>query len=325
MKAAVVETTGAAPAYKDFRDPVAAEGQLVVRVTASALSHFSRMRASGAHYSSGGTLPAVAGSDGVGRTIDGRRVYFLLPEAPFGSMAEQSLVDARNCIVLPESLDDVTAAAIANPGMSAWAGLVERAKLVPGETVLINGATSTAGRISVQLAKYLGAGKVIAAARNAAELEEVRSLGADVVLPFAMQDAGGPARYEQALMAQFGGGIDIILDYLWGSSALTVIRAIAKGVEDAHPVRFVHMGSASGEPDIPLPGAALRSSAIVLMGSGVKSVAFPVLRESIRKVFEASAPAGLKITVRRVPLAEVEAFWSEPGAKPRIVFQINQN
>lgn len=84
------------------------------------------------------------GVDGVGRTEDGRRVYFLLPEATYGALAEKSLVRARQCIAVPDGLDDGTAAAIANPGMSAWVALMERAALRPGETVLVNGTTSTA-------------------------------------------------------------------------------------------------------------------------------------------------------------------------------------
>jgi NADPH:quinone reductase-like Zn-dependent oxidoreductase len=93
-------------------------------------------------------------------------------------------VDASHCLEIPEGLDDVTAAAIANPGMSAWAALVERARLQPGETVLINGATGRAGRLAVQLAKYLGAGKVIATGRDEGELQELRSLGPDPIIAF---------------------------------------------------------------------------------------------------------------------------------------------
>lgn len=113
------------------------------------------------------------------------RVCFILPEAPFGSLAEQSLVHSAQCISVPDALDDTTAAAIANPGMSAWAALVERARLRPGETVLVNGATGTAGRLAVQLAKYLGAGRVIGTGRNTGELKEQASFGAEA-LPFAL-------------------------------------------------------------------------------------------------------------------------------------------
>jgi NADPH:quinone reductase-like Zn-dependent oxidoreductase len=262
MKAAIITAAGKSPVYGDFTEPVASDGKELIIVSASALSQFSKSRSSGSHYSSEGMFPSVAGADGVGRTADGRRVYFVLPEAPFGALAEKSLVRSKQCVAVPRGLDDVTAAAIANPGMSAWAALIERAGLQPGETVLVNGATSTAGRLAVQLAKYLGAGKVIGTGRSEAELKELASLGTDVVIPFALGTSLGAKNYEDALIAEFSRGIDVVIDYLWGESAKTAIIAIAKAVEDARPVRFVHVGGASRQENIELPGAALRSSAI---------------------------------------------------------------
>lgn len=325
MKAAVVTAAGKTPIYADFSKPTAETGEELISVRASALSQFSKSRATGSHYSSDGGFPLVAGADGVGITQDGRRVYFALPREPFGALAEFCPVNSDHCINLLDTLDDVTAAAIANPGMSAWAALVERAHLVAGETVLVNGATGTAGRLAVQLAKYLGASKVIATGRNAEELEEAQTLGADMVIPFTLsaQKPSGTKDYENALKEVFASGIDIVIDYLWGVSAKTVIVAIAKAVEDARPVRFVHVGGASGEANIDLPGAALRSSAIVLMGSGVKSVRLPVLLQSIRNVFAAVQPAGLKIATKVVPLARVEDVWDKAAGKPRLVFSIS--
>jgi NADPH:quinone reductase-like Zn-dependent oxidoreductase len=323
MKAAVLTAASNAPVYADFEAPVAKPGQELIAVRASALSQFAKSRASGSHYSSAGSS-SVAGIDGVGRTQDGRRVYFALPEAPFGALAELCPVDARRCVPLPNSLDDITAAAIANPGMSAWAALVERARLVPGETVLVNGATGTAGRLAVQLAKHLGAGRIIATGRNQAELEEVRRLGADVVIPFTLDPShpSGADKYEDALQQAFASGVDIVLDYLWGESAKTVIVAIAKTIEDGTPVRFVHVGGASGEHTIQLPGAALRSSSILLMGSGAKSVPLPTLLQAVGNVFAAVAPAGLKIATTVVPLSQVEEVWNTAPGKPRLVFSI---
>jgi NADPH:quinone reductase-like Zn-dependent oxidoreductase len=323
MKAAIVKTPSTSPVYGDFADPVARDGYAMIRVKASALSQLTKSRASGSHYSSDGAFPAVAGTDGVGVTEDGRRVYFALPEAPFGSLAERSLVSAQRCILLPNELDDVIAAAIANPGMSAWAALAERAHLQPGETVLVNGATGTAGRIAVQLAKYLGARKVIATGRNEAELEEMETLGADTAIPFSLGTLHplGDKRYEEALTEEFGKGVDVVIDYLWGMSARAVIVAIAKGVEDANPVRFVHVGGASGEESIDLPGAGLRSSSIVLMGSGAKSVPMPALLNAVKSTFEAVGPANLQIATKTVPLSEVESHWNAPG-KPRLVFTL---
>ena len=88
MKAAIVAAAGKAPIYVDFDKPVAKQDEEIISVRAAALSNLTRSRASGAHYSSSGIFPAVAGTDGVGLTQDGRRVYFAMPEAPFGSLAE---------------------------------------------------------------------------------------------------------------------------------------------------------------------------------------------------------------------------------------------
>jgi NADPH:quinone reductase-like Zn-dependent oxidoreductase len=326
MKAAIVRAEDKTPVYGDFERPVASEGEELISVRASALSHFSKSRAAGAHYSSeDGGFPFVAGVDGVGVTQDGRRVYFALPRAPFGALAELCPVRSRQCISMPDDLDDVTAAAIANPGMSAWAGLVDRAHLVAGETVLVNGATGTAGRLAVQLAKHLGAGKIIATGRNVERLGEVRKLGADVVIPFSLAAThlSGAKEYEKALKEEFAAGINVVIDYLWGESARTVIVAIAKAVEDATPVRFVHVGGASGEDQVALPGAALRSSAIVLMGSGVKSLPLQKLLRAAGSVFEVVGRAGLQIDTRVVKLVDVEKAWEGDTWRPRVVFTMD--
>ncbi len=323
MKAAIITAAGRPPVYGDFNEPVACEGMELISVSASALSQFSKSRSSGSHYTSESAFPSVAGADGVGRAADGRRVYFALPQAPYGALAEKSLVRPEHCVAIPRAMDDVTAAAIANPGMSAWAALVERAVLKSGETVLVNGATGSAGRLAVQLAKYLGAGRVIGTGRNEAELQKLLSVGADAVIPFQL-GSGNPYEaklYEQALTAEFAHGIDVVVDYLWGESAKTVIVAIAKSAEDAKPVRFVHVGAASGDLQVEIPSAALRSSAIQLMGSGAKSVPFAKLLDAIAKVFAIANDAKLQIATRTEPLMAIQEAWAAPG-NPRVVVTI---
>ena len=324
MKAAIVTAPGKTPIYAEFEKPAAQPDEELITVRASAMSNLTKGRASGAHYSASGQYPAVAGVDGVGVTQDGRRVYFAMPEPPLGAMAELCVVPSSQCVPIPDSLDDITAAAIANPGMSAWASLVERAHLVAGETVLVNGATGTAGRVSVQLAKHLGAGKVIATGRNAAELEELKQLGADIIIPFSLDptNPAGAKDFETALKQVFATSIDVVIDYLWGESARTIIAAIAKAAEEGRPVRFVQVGSAGGQESIDLPAAALRSSSIVLMGSGLKSVPLETLLRSIQHVFEAVQPAHLEIATKVVPLADVEETWANASTKPRVVFSI---
>jgi len=325
MKAAVIETPGQTPQYKDFIEPAQQAGKHLITVHAAALTHFTKGRASGAHYSADGIFPAAIGADGVGITQDGKRVYFILPEAPFGAMAEKTLVRAEQCIEVPSDVDDITAAAIANPGMSAWAALAERAHLKPGEIVLINGATGVAGRLAIQIAKYMGASKVIATGRDRQALAELKTLGADIVIPFdlALSNPDGAKEYEAALKQQLAMGIDVVVDYLWGKTAETVIVAIAKIADSTTPVRFVHVGGSSGD-DIQLPGAALRSSPIVLMGSGAKSVPLSRLLAAVANVFQAVVPANLRIATKAVPLAQVEETWSAEG-KARVVFTMNKH
>ncbi|HSB98213.1 MAG TPA: zinc-binding alcohol dehydrogenase family protein, partial [Spongiibacteraceae bacterium] len=178
MKAAVVENFPHPPRYRDFDEPVAQTDEIMVSVRAAALSQLVRMQASGKHYSSG-TPPFVPGVDGVGYLDDGRRVYFAFPRAPVGAMAERVAVKSAYTVVLPDSVDDITAAAIANPGMSSWAALSERIALKRGEAVLINGANGTSGRLAIQIAKHLGAGRIIATGRNPASATELQALGAD--------------------------------------------------------------------------------------------------------------------------------------------------
>ncbi|BCG77340.1 quinone oxidoreductase family protein [Mesorhizobium sp. 113-3-3] len=317
MKAAIVSSAGQTPVYGDFPDPVPAPGENLVTVTATAISHVVKSRASGSHYSSAGQFPFIVGIDGVGRLKDGSKVYFALPRAPNGSMAERTVVPEAHCVALPDGLDDITAAAIANPGMSSWAAFTERAKLKPGETVLVNGATGTAGRLAVQIARHLGARKIIATARNAAALDAVAALGADVMIPL-IEDG---AALEENFKRQFKEGVDVVVDYLWGSSAQRLLIAAAKAGADAVPIRFVQIGAVSGS-DITLPSAVLRSSAIALMGSGIGSVPLDRFIACTGDLLRAVVPAGLQIDTTPVPLADVEQAWARDDSTRRTVFTL---
>ena len=319
MKAAVVLGAGQSPLYGDMSEPLPSAGESRVSVTAAAISHVVKSRASGTHYSSSQQFPFGVGIDGVGRFDDGRRVYFVLPRAPYGSMAERTVVRSTQCVPLPDDLDDVTAAAIANPGMSSWAAYRERARLKPGETVLVNGASGTSGRLAVQIARHLGAKKVIATARNADALESIAALGADVTIPL-VEDVGA---LEVTLKEQFAAGVDVVIDYLWGPSAEQILIAAAKAGRDAVPIRFVQIGSTSSQ-DITLPSAVLRSSAIELMGSGIGSIPLDRIVSAISELLQATGPAGLQIDTTPVPLPDVERAWREDDSRRRTVFTVNE-
>src|SRR5436305_12263278 len=182
MKAAVVPAFGVPPRCEEFPEPMPGEGEVIVQMRAAGLHLLVKALATRSHYGSSPTLPMLPGIDGVGRLEDGTRVYCGLARPPYGTMAERAVVPRTMCLPLPDSLDDSTAAALVNPGMSAWLALAWRAQLVPGETVLILGATGVAGQLAVQIAKLLGAGTVIAAGRNAQVLGTLPALGADATI-----------------------------------------------------------------------------------------------------------------------------------------------
>jgi NADPH:quinone reductase-like Zn-dependent oxidoreductase len=317
MNAAVVQSFDAPPRYATFAAPVPAEGERLVHVTAAGLHPIVKSLAKGMHYGSTGQLPFVPGVDGVGRLEDGTRVYFGAAHPPFGSFSERSLASGVICIPLPEGLDDVTAAAIANPAMSSWVALTARAKFVPGESVLILGATGVAGKLAIQIAKHLGARRVIAAGRGS--LERLESLGADAVI----QTHQEPAAVVSAMRAELAGsGIDVVLDYLWGHPAERFFEAISqKGLSKSAPrVRYIQIGNSAGMT-IPLSASILRSSGLELLGSGFGSASFDQIRQAITSFFEASAKHPFQFRTKAAPLRDVEALWNSGEEGVRLVFQ----
>jgi NADPH:quinone reductase-like Zn-dependent oxidoreductase len=318
MKAAIVTELGKPPVYAEFKEPVAGDGEVLIDVSAAPLSHVTRYRASGTHYSSSGSLPFVVGLDGVGRRSGkngGKRVYFMLPRAPFGSMAECTAVQAAHLVAVPDDVDDATAAAIAIPAMSSWAALTVRTKMAPGQVVLVNGATGISGRLAVQIAKLLGAGKVIATGRDATMLRKLAALGADATVSLLEDEAA----LDAALTQHCSDGVDIVLDYLWGASAERLLAAAAKTTKNAKPVRFIQIGS-SGGANISLPATTIRSSGLELIGCGMGSLTLDEILTSIAAVFKAAGPHRLAIAPKILPLAKIEGHWAIETTATRTVF-----
>ncbi len=187
--------------------------------------------------------------------------------------------------------------------------------MTAGETVLVNGATGASGRLAVRVAKHLGAATVIATGRNTAVLNALLDAGADVVVPL-QQDADALKR---ALEPHWRAGVDVVLDYLWGDTARTLLTSAAQNMPAGRTLRFVQIGSMGGG-DVSLPGAVLRAAAIELMGSGLGSVPLPRLIAVARGVFDAAARARLTLDTRVVPLSAVGAHWNDTSSAVRTVF-----
>ncbi|MEA2123758.1 MAG: hypothetical protein QOI80_540, partial [Solirubrobacteraceae bacterium] len=185
MRAAVLHEYGATPRVGDFAEP---EGDLVVDVLAAGLNPIDLRIASGTLPARRPDLPSVVGSEGIGRTADGRRVYF-----SGAAVAERAA--ASEPLEVPDGVDDAEALAYGVAGLAAWLAL-DKARLQEGETVLVLGASGPVGAIALQLARLRGAGRVVAAARR-----EVG--GADAFV----QLTDDPSFDEQ---------FDVVIDPLWG-------------------------------------------------------------------------------------------------------------
>jgi NADPH:quinone reductase-like Zn-dependent oxidoreductase len=258
----------------------------------------------------------VPGIDGVGTRADGSHVYFTFARKPWGSMCETTVAPRSRCLPVPDGLDDHVAAAIANPGISAWLSLKERAALAPGETVLVLGATGVAGQLALQAARQLGAKRVIAAGRNIAAIS---AHDVDAVIPLGQPDDA----VREAFAAETAQGIDVVIDYLWGRPTELFLESLAKGFrpESTRPTRLVEVGESAGKT-VSLPGAILRSIDLRLMGSGFGSVSLEHVFAAIPTLFSMAAHGKLKIDVEPVPLAEVETAWARVEKGRRIVFTI---
>lgn len=308
MNAAIITTAGQAPQYGFFPDPVANSNEQLIRVKAAAIHPIVKAIAAGTHYSAAGNDPFIAGVDGVGVLTDGTRVYFGGPRKPYGTMSEYSVADKQWCAPLPDGVSDAVAAAVFNPAMSSWLALSHRGQVQAGETVLILGATGVAGKLAVQIAKLLGAGKVIAAGRNKAILAQLPALGADACISLDQS----PEDLVKAFGAQ---SYDVVIDYVWGAPVSALITAITgkQLMKQAPRTRLVQVGAMAGN-EIVLPAAALRSSRLEILGSGGGSVAPEAIFKAFPEIMQRVTEGKLVLDILEMPLEEVSLAWNLEAA-----------
>jgi NADPH:quinone reductase-like Zn-dependent oxidoreductase len=313
MHAAVVTTFAKPPAYGEFPRPTPqTPDEVLVDVIAAGLHPRVRSQADGSHYTSSGELPLVPGIDGVGRTPDGTLRYFCLPDTNMGSMAEQTVIDQRRSIALPDDVDPVRVAAAMNPAMSSWVALRQRISFEPGQTVLILGATGSSGQLAVQIAKRLGAGHVIGAGRDAQRLSALIDLGADTTIQLDNAAA-------ISALADAARDVDVVIDYLWGPGTGEVMAGIAGSRSDpGQPLAWIEIGSVAG-PSAAIPSAALRAVRLQIVGSGQGSVPTRDILAELPALAAEITSGALRIDARAVPLADVEPAWHDKATERRTV------
>jgi NADPH:quinone reductase-like Zn-dependent oxidoreductase len=255
--------------------------------------------------------------DGEGRLESSERVFFGGCPTPYGAMAQRTVVPQAFAFPIPDSLSDEDAAGLPNPGVSAWLTLTYRAKLRPGENVLVLGATGVTGQLAVKVAKLLGAGGVVAAGRNQNTLESLLQNGADAIIRL---DAPVEEVKESFTREAGKSGYQIVIDYLWGQPTeafLSTITDSGFSVIGAE-TRLIQVGESAG-PTISLPAVVLRSTALTIQGTaGIPPG--DVLFDALQKVMSHGASGDLHLVTQRVPLSDVERAWAHNGSGTRVVF-----
>lgn len=309
MKAAVITSFNHPPQYADIAEPVPKHIQeMQVDVLAAGLHHLTRGRASGAHYSSDAVLPFVPGVDGVGRGADGTLRYFVQAPGQPGSMAEKTVIMPEYSLRLPEVCDPIRVAAAMNPAMASWLALRCRTGFLPGQKVLILGATGSSGQMAVQVALYQGAAGIIATGRNQQKLAALADLGATDTVTLTDPKLG-----------QLASEVDVVLDFIWGENTGKLMMSLLKYRKDrTQQLTWIHVGSMAGE-EAPIPGALLRSADVQIIGSGLGAVDAQEILTELPLLVSEIVSGRLFIDVNVVPLSEVSCVWNMVNSSERIV------
>lgn len=229
----------------EIPDPQPGEGDVVVDLEASEANYPDILLMEGA-YQKKPPLPFTPGLAGAGRISQAGSLdlaglihqrVLVFPE--YGSHAEKVVAPAAWCFPIPDDLPSDEAAALGLVYQTAYFALVHRARFMEGDAVLVLGATGGVGMAAVQLAKALGATKVIAATRGKRGAAIARGFGADVVIDSGMADLrdGLQLRVKEATG---GNGVDIVIDPVGGDLSAAALRTMAWGG------RLVVVGFASG-------------------------------------------------------------------------------
>lgn len=308
MKAAVLHKLGEIPRLEDFPDPTPADGQLVVHVKAVALENIDKALASGKHFATGqfmSQLPTIVGLDGIGTLEDGRLIGFGGMKSPYGSFAEKAVIQDGYFVPVPEGVDPVIAAALPASALTALFPLKWGAKLQAGETVLINGATGVTGILAIQIAKYLGAGRIVCTGRHDETLRSLLTLGADSMIDLKLPDE----ELAKALTEEAEKGFDVILDCLWGHPTEMIIKSLIPhelGFAKRR-VRLIQIGEMAG-PTLSLPADALRTSGLEIIG-GSAGLTPEAIGEGTQIVWEMIKEGKLHLDIIQMPLSEIESAW----------------
>ncbi|MBO0790462.1 MAG: zinc-binding dehydrogenase [Ktedonobacteraceae bacterium] len=316
MPAAVIRKHAASPEYLLRPLPRRERGQALVRIMAAPISPLDLLCASGKSYFGAPQLPYIPGVQGIGIVIEadalapGQRVWFSCDagmKPGNGSMALYCVIDESSALVLPEQIDTDLAAALGLSAIAAWMALTWRGHLVPGEQVLVLGASGAVGQVAVQAAKLLGAGRVVAASRDEVGRTRALSLGADAVVDLTGEDVDEISR---RIAAACDGPLHLVIDPVWGLPAEAAVRVLAP------EGRLVNIGSAAG-PMVRFESAIIRSRLHAILGYTNNALTHERKAEALTQILTHAAAGRCTVERETIPLTHVAEAWERQAGSAR--------
>jgi NADPH:quinone reductase-like Zn-dependent oxidoreductase len=307
VRAAVLSEPGQPPEYREHPDPLDEAGTTVVRMTAATIVPLDQLIASGTSYWGRPPVPYVPGDQGVGvveRSAvlrEGTRVFVETRAGRVprdGSLAERCAVPDEDVVPLLDGVSDPLAAALGMSGVAAWRALTDRARLQPGERVIVLGTGGTVGQLAVGLARLLGAARVVGVCRSDAGAQRATTAGADEVVRLSADADALTAGLQDAI----GGTADVVVDTIFGVAATAASRALAPFG------RLVNIGGLSGD-SAALSSAVLRSRTASVLGYTNALLTIDQRREALDAVFAHAAAGRLTVGHEVVPLSAIADAW----------------
>jgi NADPH2:quinone reductase len=250
MKAIEITQYGAPEVLRvaERPDPVAGPGEVLIRVAASGVNRPDVLQRTGNYPVPPGAsdIPGlevagtIVGGDAAAMAAagfrQGDRVCALVAG---GGYAQLCVAPVGQCLPVPQGLSDVEAASLPETFFTVWSNVFDRGRLQPGETFMVQGGTSGIGVTAIQMAKAMGAAKVLATAGSDEKCQACVALGADHAINYRTQDFA-----EEAKKLTDGKGVDVILDMVAGSY---VDREVKCANEDGRIVIIAVQGGTKSE------------------------------------------------------------------------------
>jgi NADPH2:quinone reductase len=281
MRAARLHEIGGVPQVDEL-DPPAGEA---IEVVAVPLNPIDIAIGTGRFYGGSPDTPYVIGSEAIGRTADGRLVWWR------GTATAAERATPGETVDVPEGVDPEDAALCGIAGVTGWLAVSWRTPVREDDTVLVLGASGTAGGVALQAAKLLGAKRVIGAARHLDAVPDAADEKVDVdgELPEAT----------------------LIVDALWSEPLERALASAARGA------RILHFGQSAGLTAT-LPSAAVRGKMIDLHGHSLFGIPQDVVARGFRELCTHVAAGRIDATVESYPLDRVAEAWErQASGSPR--------